>query len=674
MKVINEEPSDEVDTIHLFDSWADGSVANPRVITADSNKKLAVKTKTNVKVSVTTNPKNLVEIDGSGFYGIGSLLTFVAPAEIEEYSFAKWKVNGTTVLDRELSLKLEGPTKIEAVYELKSIITLKVETEPAELNITVDGEEVSTPHIVESEGGASYTLGFTSQEKDSSISVDGLDTRYTFKSWSDFDTNNPRTVLLNDNLLLKVIARTEFLVQTSTFPEGVWEMGNSGWKTEGSSLSYKFSEVSGYEFSHWEVNGEKVYDDNLSVVVDSPKKIVAHYELSGHVLSINSNPSGLEVRINSETRVTPSDVSGNYGDTITVEMTDPQTRDESEFVSGEDTQYTFKSWSDNINANPRTIVLDSDKSLTAVTEIHYLVETATIPENLTNIDGAGWKPKGSSFSTQSNDLSSYTFSHWEVNGGRVDGENLDLVVEKPMKVVAVYKSKEQSALEIASNPEGLVFSLNNESYSAPKSFVFESGTSVEVSFPASQEKDEDEQVSGNDTRFLFSKWADGATVNTRTVVVSEDTRLEAIASTEYLVQVSSETTQVEGSGWYKKGYSLILTAPEVSGYRFVSWTVNGTKAVENPLSITVDSPKKIVAVYEEAVVSNKTLTVLTTPEALLVKIDSNQMVSPCQITAAEGSSHSISTITPQEKDVSTQIVGSDVRYVFTGWNDGSALT
>jgi len=674
VKVIDEEPSDEVDSIQLFDSWADGSIANPRVITGDSNKKLAVKTKTNVRVSVTTDPKNLVEIDGSGFYENGSLLTFVAPAEIGEYSFSKWKVNETTVLDRELSLKLEGPTKIEAVYELKSIITLKVETEPAGLSITVEGDEVSTPYITESESGTLYSLGFPLQEKDLSDLVAGADTRYGFERWSDFETDNPRLLTVESDLSLKVITETEYLVETSTFPEGVAEIPGSGWKVKGSSFSYESSDSVGYVFSHWEVNGERLDGNSISLIIDSPKSIIAHYEVIGYVLSVNTDPSGLEVKIGGEEKISPASVSATHGSSVSVEIPITQIRDESNFVSGGDARYTFSEWSDSITSNQVTILMDSDKSISANMEVEYLVETSTLPEGLNEITGAGWKPKGSLISYESSDLSDYTFSHWEVNGERVDGESLDLVVEKPVKIVAVYKSKEESALEIASNPEGLVFSLNNEAYSAPKSFVFESGTSVEVSFPASQEKDEDEQVSGNDTRFLFSKWADGATVNTRTVVVSEDTRLEAIASTEYLVQVSSETTQVEGSGWHKKGYSLILTAPEVSGYRFVSWTVNGTKAVGNPLSITVDSPKKIVAVYEEAVVSNKTLTVSSSPEALLVKIDGNQMVSPCQITAAEGSSHSISTITPQEKDISTQIVGNDVRYVFSGWNDGSALT
>ncbi len=88
-----------------------------------------------------------------------------------------------------------------------------------------------------------------------------------------------------------------------------------------------------------------------------------------------------------------------------------------------------------------------------------------MPEGLSEIPGAGWKAKGSFISYESNDLIEYTFSsNWEVNGERVDGEILDLVVERPMKIIAVYKSREESTLEVASNPEGLVFSLNNEAF------------------------------------------------------------------------------------------------------------------------------------------------------------------------------------------------------------------
>ncbi|MGC9322251.1 MAG: InlB B-repeat-containing protein, partial [Kosmotogaceae bacterium] len=125
-----------------------------------------------------------------------------------------------------------------------------------------------------------------------------------------------------------------------------------------------------------------------------------------------------------------------------------------------------------------------------------------------------------------------------------------------------------------------------------------------------------------------------------------------------------------GSGWHKKGSTLNLAAPEVSGFRFAMWLVNGSAIEQNFIAVTIDSPKKIVAVYEKIEETNKTLRVSTTPEGLLIKLDSKQTVSPYEISAAEGTSHSFSVISPQEKDLSNLVTGTDVRYVFSSWNDG----
>jgi hypothetical protein len=239
-----------------------------------------------------------------------------------------------------------------------------------------------------------------------------------------------------------------------------------------------------------------------------------------------------------------------------------------------------------------------------------------------------------------------------------------------MMIVAVYKSKEESTLEVLSDPAGLVFNLNSGTYSSPKSFVFEKGTSVQISFPALQEKDVDADLVGNDTRYIFSRWADGSTTNAKTFELGADTGLKAIYTTEFLVDVSSEFTEIDGSGWHKKGSTLNLAAPEVSGFRFAMWLVNGSAIEQNFIAVTIDSPKKIVAVYEKIEETNKTLRVSTTPEGLLIKLDNKQTVSPFEISAAEGTSHSFSVISPQEKDLSNLVTGTDVRYVFSSWNDG----
>ena len=264
VKVIDEEPLEGTEVLHVFDSWADGSMVNPRAITADSNKKLEIKTIKKLRVSISTNPKGLVEIAGSGFYPVDTELDLAAPAEVGDYHFAYWNVEGSREYSQELTIKLDGPTKIEAVYENRPMRTLKIDSQPSGLNMNVDGQEILTPYASKSEDGESHTLAFLSQEKDLSNLVNGKDTRYSFKSWSDGSTSNPRTVLLNSDLSLIAITGIEFLTVTSTVPEGIDEFSGATWKTTGSSVSYVAPEVPGYNFSHWEVDGEEVLTEDLS--------------------------------------------------------------------------------------------------------------------------------------------------------------------------------------------------------------------------------------------------------------------------------------------------------------------------------------------------------------------------------------------------------------------------
>ncbi|RLL92274.1 hypothetical protein BG32_12595, partial [Mesotoga sp. HF07.pep.5.2.highcov] len=365
---------------------------------------------------ISTSPRNLVEIVGNGFYPVDTELDLTAPSEVGDYHFAYWNIDGSREYSQELSLKLDGPTKIEAVYENRPLRTLEIDSQPSGLNMSVDGQEILTPYTIKSEDGESHTVVFLPQERDLSNLVNGTDTRYFFKSWSDGGTSNPRTVLLNSDLSLNAITGIEYLTVTWTVPEGISEFSSAAWKMAGSSVSYVAPKVPGYIFSHWEIDGEAVLTEELSVIVDSPKSVVANYSLVGHELSLDTDPSGLEILINDKTFTSPASLSGSYGDFFTVEIPEPQTRDESVYVTGIDTRYTFKLWNDSNTSNPRTVLLDSDKSYTVQTETRYLVETSTLPEGVASIDGAGWKAKGSLFSYVSPDSIGYDFSHWEVNG------------------------------------------------------------------------------------------------------------------------------------------------------------------------------------------------------------------------------------------------------------------
>ena len=54
---------------------------------------------------------------------------------------------------------------------------------------------------------------------------------------------------------------------------------------------------------------------------------------------------------------------------------------------------------------------------------------------------------------------------------------------------------------------------------------------------------------------------------------------------------------VEGAGVYNEGATATLTATANAGYQFVNWTVDGATLTENPLSLTVDADKAVLATF-----------------------------------------------------------------------------
>ncbi len=493
VRVVDEEPSEELDEIHVFDGWSDGSQDNPRVITVDSNKKLEAKTLTKFKVTVSTDPKKLVEIPGSGWYEKDSSLTLNAP-QVENYTFNGWIVNGETINDNPLVITVSKPTKIEAVYSEIPFRTLSVGSEPEGLKIIIDSLEYTSPGSIQAREGTSHTIEFKAQERDESSFVSGIDTRYNFKSWNDSNTSNPRTVLLDSDKSYTVQTETQYLVETSTLPEGVASIDGAGWKVKGSLFSYVSHDSIGYDFSHWEVNGIRLDGRSIEITHDSAKKIVAVYTLKGYSVSVNTEPSGLEVKVNGVKKVAPTSVVVNHGDTVTLEIVTPQERDESGNVEGIDTRYSFTKWSDGSTAKVRTITATGNVSLTAQMKSEYLV---SVSSSVVSIPGSGWY----------------------------------------------------------------------------------------------------EKVEGIDTRYSFTKWSDGSTAKSRTITATGNVSLTAQMKSEYLVSVSSSVVSIPGSGWYEKGSSLTLTAPQVEGFSFLNWTVNGETLNDNPLQININSPKKVIARY-----------------------------------------------------------------------------
>ena len=120
------------------------------------------------------------------------------------------------------------------------------------------------------------------------------------------------------------------------------------------------------------------------------------------------------------------------------------------------------------------------------------------------------------------------------------------------------------------------------------------------------EKTEDNSnaVSGDDVKYSFYRWNDGVTLNPRTVKISDNTTYIAELKSEYKVETETSPAgiaTIAGAGWYEAGTNHTFTAPTVTGYTFDHWEVNGVNVSSNSsLNLTIDSPKKVVAIYQTA--------------------------------------------------------------------------
>ena len=152
-------------------------------------------------------------------------------------------------------------------------------------------------------------------------------------------------------------------------------------------------------------------------------------------------------------------------------------------------------------------------------------------------------------------------------------------------------------LAVTTTPEtGLVVKIDGNSYTSPKSLEVEKGNhQIEVVTP--QYKDKSTWVSGADTKYEFDEWNDGNKDNPRDVYVDKDVTYTASVVVSYYVDFD-----VEGGGsvdkidgWYRE--VVTVKANPFSGYTFDHWEVNGSTYRDNPLSLTINEPKYVKAVF-----------------------------------------------------------------------------
>jgi Divergent InlB B-repeat domain len=128
---------------------------------------------------------------------------------------------------------------------------------------------------------------------------------------------------------------------------------------------------------------------------------------------------------------------------------------------------------------------------------------------------------------------------------------------------------------------------------------------------------------------------------------------------------------IPASGWKSSGATVSITATPTNNnqvsYSFSGWTGRGNgsySGTNNPASITMNGPITETATFTQNPVR---VTVQTNPAGRSFTVDGTSYTTAQTFSWQPGSSHTISTTSPQSG-------GSGARYVWSSWTGGGAIS
>lgn len=229
----------------------------------------------------------------------------------------------------------------------------------------------------------------------------------------------------------------------------------------------------------------------------------------------------------------------------------------------------FLYWTDGVTDNPRTFVLLSDTTFTAVFDTsRFTLAVVTADSTMGSVYGGGRYFEGSTAVIGANPVAGYRFMRW--NDGFTDNPR-SVTVTGNATYTAYFEPLPPASVTVLSNNSSWGTVTGGGSYT--------SGSVVTLAAtPASG--------------YHFVRWSNGVTDNPCVVIVTGDvTYIAYFEPEQYTVSVVSNNPdwgEVSGGGTYMAGYTATLTANANSSYRFVQWSDGSTSRVHN-VTVTADT-------------------------------------------------------------------------------------
>ena len=447
---------------YAFEMWYDSITDNPRdiVVTQDSNF-VALFSRLQYTIETQVVPEGSGFVTGAGVYPYGDTIQLEATPNLG-YEFMTWDDG---ISDNPRTIIITESHVYTATFGLRQCV-VNTEAQPAEGGTVI--------------GGGTYSYG------DTILLVAQNNTGFYFKAWDDDNTDNPRQIIVEDDVTYTAIfSPFQYEITTGCEPAEGGSVEGGGIYNYGETAVIYARPFNNYSFVCWS-DGIVSNPRYITVTQDATYKAFFNYNGTPEhaVKVIPNNPDWGTVA-----------GEGSYPEGSIVEISATPT-DSTRFVS----------WDDGNTDNPRLVTVTQTIVLIAIFEPlpTYTITVRSISEAMGVVYGSGTYPANMTVSIGAIPAQGFYFTGWQdgdMNNPRTitvteDAEYMAYFSQTPAETytVTVYYDEDQ----------GLI--LGAGTYSA-------GSTATLVAIPADG--------------FMFAKWSDGSTNDVKEVVVDHDIILAA---------------------------------------------------------------------------------------------------------------------------------------------------
>lgn len=267
--------------------------------------------------------------------------------------------------------------------------------------------------------------------------------------------------------------------------------------------------------------------------------------------------------------------------------------------------FAFEGWEGDASGsdNPLELLIDSNKTVTAIFVAEFPLSTTVSPENSGSIteSGSGLYKDGAVATVEAVPSAGYIFHQWEGDLTGTDNPD-DITIDSAKLITAVFK--QQLTLTTAVNPNG----TGTVSDSGNGDYLKDDTATVEAS-PAEG--------------YQFVRWDGDASGSLNPLEITMDTDKSVVAIfaetiipiytlTKVVSPAESGTVTDTGDGQYLEGDTASIEAFPAFSYVFDRWEGAATGSA-NPLEVVMDGDKEITAVFVKNIVPVVTLAKVVDP-------------------------------------------------------------